>query len=285
MPWYSEIYALLAQHFFGWRDVVEIALFSILIYSFSLWLKRDKQKHLLLYFYGYCCIVLGAYWAQLPTVSFLLFITSPIAIMLFIMMHQETLQKNFVMLRNIMPATAGKTDWLETLIRTALVAANNNKSVHCVIEHTDSLSSYLTTPLPLHTQIQKNILAMILESETFETDKLLWLNSKGLLLGMNAHWSTQLEDAWLDNGAKKLAAWEQDALFFTAQSDAIVFNINPQTRLFSIFAQGKIFNNINAPLALKTIEKYISVSSKDKKQKEMKHEAQFKNNSTGQHTT
>jgi len=279
MHWYTELYNILTHHLFGWRDVVEIALFSTLIYAFSLWLKCDKQKDLLYYFYGYCAIVLGAYHAQLPTVSFLLFATSPIVIMLFIVIHQETLQKNFVMLRNIMPATVGTTDWLETLIRTVLIAANNNKTVTCVIEHTDSLATIMSSPLAMHIDLEKNMLAMILDSESFEQDKPLWINSKGQLLGMNAVWTETVQQEWLDDAIKNLSYAQQEALFFTTKSDAVVLSVNPQTRMFCIIVQGKIFDNINAPHALKTVASYITHSAKTKNQKEHSREIYIKNKS------
>ncbi|MCX5921968.1 MAG: hypothetical protein NTX86_01440 [Candidatus Dependentiae bacterium] len=284
MSWHSLLSTFMpANIFFGWRNAAEIILFSTLIYYFSLWLKQDKQKNLLFNFYGYCGILLGSYYLQLPTVTYLLFITAPIAVMLFILFHQDVLQKNFVTLRNIMPARMGDADWLETLVRSCLVAANNNKEIYCVIEHKDSLVTLLNTPLALYTDIQKNVLSMMLESVTFEQHNMLWVNSTGRLLGINATWNNSLHDTPNAESVKDMLPWQQDALFFTAKTDAVVFSINPIKRTFSIVTQGKTFNDIPAPHALKTIQKYL-ITPTVSQHKEIIHEAQRKNNNNKQHS-
>jgi hypothetical protein len=255
MPW-NTIQAL-SSFFYDWRDVIEIVFFSSIVYYFSLWLKKDRQKNLLLYFYVYCSILLISHHAHLATVSSFLFITAPIACMLFILFHQELLQRNFVALRAIKADPIEHGDWLETLLRTVLVAVNNNKEIQCIIEHNDSLSSVLNTPMPLYADLQKNLLDMLLESDAFDQHKMIVVNSHGRLLGINASWNTQLQENWLADELKSKEKWQQDALFFTAKTDAVVFRITPATRLFDIVAQGKILNSVNAALAVKTIQKYV----------------------------
>jgi hypothetical protein len=258
MPWYDSIKFI--YNFLTINDVVEIALISGAIYYFSRWLRNDKQKNLLLYFYSYCTLLLGSYWIELNSASAFLWITAPIGLMLFILFHQESLQKNFVMLRNSVPLNEPKLrgEWLETLIGTCLAAANNNKTIHCVIEHKDSLNEMITAHLPLYADVQKNLLSMLLDSENFDQSKILWLNSHGRLLGLNADWNQQLEESWMAPNVKALDAWQQDALFYSAKTDAIVFRLNPKTRMFDIVAHGKTFNGVNAALTLKTIEKYVT---------------------------
>lgn len=258
MPWYDSFEFI--YKFLTIQDILEITLISGAIYYFSRWLRNDRQKNLLLYFYSYCTLLLGCYWLELSVASTFLWATAPIALLLFIIFHQESLQKNFVMLRNSAPLHEPKAqgDWLETLIGNCLIAANNNKSIYCVIEHKDNLNDILTASLPLYADVQKNLLSMLLESETFDQTKLLWINSHGRLLGLNATWNQNLEESWMAQNVKALDAWQQDALFFTVKTDAIVFKLNPKTRTFDIVAHGKTFNGINASLTLKTIEKYLT---------------------------
>lgn len=264
MPWNSSL--AFVYQFFTWRDLFEIALISGAIYYFSRWLRNDRQKNLLLYFYSYCFLLLSCQWLELSVASTFLWITCPVTLILFIVFHQDALQKNFVMLRNSVPINQPSIhdDWLEILIGTSLIAANNNKTIYCVIEHKDNLNAIITAGLPLYADAQKNLLSMLLESETFDQSKLLWINSHGRLLGINAIWNQQLEESWITDNVKSLDAWQQDALFFTAKTDAIVFKLCPKSRAFDIVAHGKTFNKINASLALKTIEKYLTIETHKK---------------------
>ena len=266
MTWHLGLYHFFSSIIFSWRDIAEIIFFSSIIYYVSLWLKKDKQKHLLLYFYSYCTLMLSMYHAQLPTATFFLFITAPIACVIFVLIHQETLQKNFVMLRSIKPAHIAHHDWLETLMRSCLVAANNNKKVHCVIEVNDSLHTIIHAPCNIHADIQKDLLSMLLESDSFDQDKFIWLNAQGKLLGMNASWNSQPQQEWLNESAKTYTQWQHDALFFTQKTDALIISISPSNRLFSIVTQSKLFTDITAPHALKTIEKYLNTSSTNQKE-------------------
>ena len=283
MPWYNTLYHDLTT-LFSIKDCIEIALCSLAIYYFSLWLKQDRQKNLLFSFYGYSAIVFGCYYASLPTLTLFLFITAPLAIMLFILFHQELLQRNFIALATINATPSEhESDWLETVIRACLVAINNNKTVYGVIEHRDSLASMLTTTMPLYADIQKNVLAMTLESSSYDQEKLLWLTAQGKLLGINTHWNSSPSDIVASNGVTMLALWQQEALFFTHKTDAIVFSINPTSRTFTLIAQGKIVEHVNAAHALTTIKKFLSTTSNLKG--DTAHEIQSKKQSQEQRNT
>lgn len=258
MPWYSNLYHTLAA-LFTFKDIAEILLISSALYYFSLWLKQDRQKNLLFSFYGYCAAVFGCYALGLQTLTLLLFVTCPIALMLFIVFHQELLQKNFIALATInIAAQEQESDWLAIVIRACLVAINHNKTVYGVIEHRDSLASMLTTDMPLYTDIQQNVLTMALESSAYDQEKMLWINAQGKLLGINTHWNVSATDIVTSNNAAMLALWQQEALFFTHKTDAIVFFIAPSTRTFTLVAQGKIVEHVNANHALTTIKKYLT---------------------------
>lgn len=270
MPWYHTI----ISHF-SLIDSIEIIFFSIGIYYFSLWLKQDRQKNLLFSFYGYCSIVFSCYYLNLPTLTLFLFITAPIAIMLFILFHQELLQKNFIALAAINALKPEEeNDWLETVIRGCLIAINNNKTIYGVIENKDSLASMLTCHMPLYADIQKNVLAMTLESSSYDQEKMLWITAQGKLLGINTQWNNSPSDIIASNNVAMLALWQQEALFFTHKTDAIIFSINPSSRSFTLIAQGKIVNQVSAAHALTTIRKFIS--SKPNLKGDIAHEIKFK---------
>ncbi len=252
----SDIFSI-DYYFFGWRDAVEILTFSTLFYWVSRWLKRDKQKNLVGYFYSYCALCFTAYFAQLPTMTTFLFMFAPVMIIFFLLMHQETLQKNFVALRNITPAKLANSQWLDTLVRTCLVAINNNKEVMCVIEQHDNLTDFIDTSLTMHTDLNKDLLNMMLASETFDATKMIWLNTNGHVLGVNSTWKNQPRDEALSDDVKKLEPWKQDALFFTNKTDALVFKVDPKSRTFDIVVSGKTYDNISSNHTLKMIKKHV----------------------------
>lgn len=233
---------------FLWRDAAEIIFFAAIIYYFSLWLRKDRQKNLLGYFYSYIILILASHHAQLSTMHTVLLICAPIACVLFIIAHQEILQRNLVALRNIVPAHRNDQtgDWLEALMRSFLVAASNNKELSCIIENYDSLEQFILTEQQLNIPIKKNVLDLVFESTVFDATRMVWTNSHGTILAVNAELITADNNNWL-----------QQAVFITAKTDAIIFNVCPTTRNFTIIASGQIYNNITALHALSTIKKYL----------------------------
>lgn len=247
--------------FFTWRAIVEILFFSSLFYQFSLWLKKDINNHLLPYWFGYCLIGYAAYCLELPLMSSSLFLFSPVLMMLFIMMHQEQLQKNFVALRNITPAQKHTADWLEELIRSCITAMNNNASVICIIERTDNLSPFITTPFILNAEIHSPSCNMLIMNESYDQNKMIWIHEKGILKGINCSWHIQQEEI-VRNTTTELPLWQQDALFFTTKLDAITFSIDPHNRNFTIISRGKTYKNIHAHNALVFIKKLLTTTEK-----------------------
>jgi len=240
------------------KDLVEILFFTIVLYRFSLWLKKDLQKNLVPYLYAYTSAMILAYYVPLPTVNYFLLIGAPVALILLITIHQEMLQKNFIALKNYIPAKIDHTDWLETLIRSSLIAINNNQSIRCVIEGTDNLQQFITTPLTLHADIKQELLDIIFSSPTYTENTLIWLNAHGTIKGINAHWHVNYDDDWLSHDMQKLEQWKQDAIFFTHKTDALIFNITPTTRTFELIVRGKVFENVSAPHIMYLIKKYLN---------------------------
>jgi len=245
---------------FSWRDVVEILFLSFCVYYFSLWLKKDRQKNLLGYFYTYCLVTLCAHGLELTSISYFLVLCAPVAIVCLTLIHQKTLQKNFVTMRNMLPKQDEENvGWLDVIFRTCLIALNNNKQIHCVIERADSLKEIVTTPLALHADVKKELLDILFESSSYDSSKMLWVNAQGKILGINASWDEELhEEEWTSPAAKQEHKWQQDALIFTAKTDALVFRVNPNKRSFDVVIQGKTFEQLSAANALKCISNYLN---------------------------
>jgi len=247
-----------AHNLIGWREALEIISFSAIIYYFSVWLKKDQHNNLLGYFYAYCLLTATTYTLDLVSLTHMLCLAAPVALLIFIMVHQQTLQKNFVTLRTFSPAQKENSDWLDAVIRSCLIAINKNKEVICIIEHHDSLRDHLSTAIPLQATIKEDLLTLIIESQTFDQQRLLWINSQGTLLGFNAQWNIGIDEQWIAQEAKEIAPFKQDALFATAKTDAVLIHISPTTRLFTIIMKGKIFEQVSAGNAVPFIKKYLS---------------------------
>ena len=143
-------------YLFSAQSLLEILFFSTVFYYFSLWLRRDRRTNLLPLFYGYCATAMIAQAVGMTSVCQFLFMFAPVTLMLFIIVHQETLQKNFIVSKNITPAK--NHDWLNILMQSLLTTTHKNRSVICVIEKQDMLNTLLASPVTLNTGVQKDLL-------------------------------------------------------------------------------------------------------------------------------
>lgn len=253
----------------GWRDVVEIIFFSLIVYGLQLWLRHDTQKPLLGYWYTYCGLWIGASFLDLSTITLGLLVLLPATITLFALIHQRTLQKNYLALRTVHAQQPLPDNWLDVLMQTALININRNTSLYAVIEHQDSLETMLTTSLPLHATLKKELLVLLLDSVTLDNEKYFWVTTRGLIRGINATWSNPIDAI---NTPKIRAEWQQDALFFTAVTDAIVLHANCTDRTFTIVAKGAIVENMTAHNAQRYIKNhYLAQPSSSAKKEESIH--------------
>lgn len=256
--------------FDSWRDALEILFFSTVFYHLTRWLKADTNRNLLPYFYGTLAIGLVSHLCTLSTVSHFLFLFAPSAVALFILMHQDTLERNIVAVKNITTDTALLTDWIETLVRACLTQMNDNRTVVCVIENHDSLTPFLECQLPLHASINDTLLNILYQS-TLTTDKdMLWILYNGTLKGVNAAWkhTRQLSSDYVNNTNQ---VWKYDAQLYTSKTDCFLLCANPLNRSFTLIAEGIITENIPAHTVASHIKKHISHFSGTTKKKGVLH--------------
>ncbi len=193
--WYFSI--------FCWQDIVEIVFFAGSIFYLSLWLKQDTNQSLLAIFYGYCGAFLMAYHLELFTVSTALITFAPIAVAICLILHQSTLQKNFIALHNITTATNMREDWLEIIMRSALVALGENKPLTGVIEKKQALDTLITSDHPFDCPVSEGLFHVLLHSAAFNTQKMIWIDHNGKLKAINATWKKNSVDEWLAQEVKE----------------------------------------------------------------------------------
>jgi hypothetical protein len=167
----------------------------------------------------------------------------PTAITMFVLIHQRTLQKNYLALRAVTPPQSEPDNWLDVLMQTALHHINAHKPLLAVIEQQDALDTMLNAQLPLQACIKKELLLVLLDSVPADSDQLLWISTHGKIRGINATWNTHADTVPL---SPSLPAWQQDALFFTAVTDALVLYAQSEHRSFTIIFKGTIVENMSA---------------------------------------
>jgi hypothetical protein len=226
-------------------DIVEISIYSTSIFIFCKWLATDKTKNLLLYFFAYCTLALCAWIAQLPTLTPFLFTYAPIALLLFIVLHEKTLQRNLVTLCSITPARDASSDWIDTVLSSCLTTINANKLITIVIEQNNALDHFLNAPFVINADINKEIFDLLLTSTSYDENKLIWITSKGQIRGINVDWIADQNT-------------QNEALFYTTQSDALILHAHPINRMFMLTYNGKEIKNLSAHHIRTLIKKQLS---------------------------
>ena len=246
-------------HLFTWTDSIEILVFSLLIYYFSLWLKADNKKNLLFMFYAYCLVIGISYTTHLTTLHTVSLYYAPVVLLLLIITHQHILQRNFIQLKNIKPILPKSSiDWLNLIIRCCLQTLNKKKSLMFIIEQQDSLETYFTTMITIQCQINGDILPMLINSPSFEHEKIIWITNQGSLKAINCTWHNAHDYVLFQAETKNIETWKQDALLYTAKTDAVALYCCPKTGSFTILAQGKIIENLRAESCLRILKQFIT---------------------------
>lgn len=222
------------------RDIFEIAFYSSCIFIFCTWLKTDKTKNLLGYFFIYSALSLLAWVIQLPTLTAFLFSYAPVALLLFIILHEKTLQRNVVALRSITPAQHTSSDWIDTVISSCLSAINGNKKITIIIENKDALDHFLNSPFMINADISKNMFDIVVASSSYDQEKMIWISTNGKIKAFNTAWII-----------------DQEVLLY---SDSVIISAHHANRTFTFSHYGKETTNISAQHIRAMIKKQLSIS-------------------------
>lgn len=260
MQWLSEIISFIKQewYFFSWRDAVEIIFFSTVAYLVIRWLKEDEQKNLVGPFYGYFALIVITYFLGLGGIFTALLISLPAGAMLFILLHQRTLQKNYITLKTLTPKIEATDQWLEELIQASLRGINRNKTIICLIERQQSLKTLLNARCTFNAPITRELLDLLLNTATSnEATITLWATQTGTLIAINPRWLVTYDEVWVSEELKTLHKNRQDTLVITQKSDAIATILSPESRLFDVLEGGKSYDNISAGYAFSLTKQMI----------------------------
>lgn len=228
------------------QDLIEILFFASCFYYLARWLSQDKEKKLLLSFYGYCALLLVSHIAQLTTINAVLFLFSPAILIGFMLMHQTLLQRNMVSLKNITAAQkAAPADWLSPVIRLAITMLHRHKTITILIEHTDALAMLVKAEYSIDAPINNDILFMIATQP--QSSNMLWIRTDGTIRGVNTQWKES-------DGSD----WAADALLYTSANDSMVLVIDGLQENCMLAHNGTIEQGLSIDQADQTIRKKIN---------------------------
>lgn len=237
------------------KNSAEIITLSSFFYYFSSWLKKDKEKNLIWYFYSYCFLFFGSWYLELFVINTFMVYTGPLIFLLVVIIHQDILQRNFISMKKTIPTTKN-SEYVEELIRAGLNTLNKNKTFYCVLEHSYELKPFIAADFFLKADINQTYLSYLIDNPHFDQKKFIWCSTRGYVLATNAHWKIHQTQSPVELSFRQ-NQWKEDALLITAKTDAYVIKGNPSSRLFDLVSNGKIHEQLSAPQIVQLLKKYL----------------------------
>lgn len=234
------------------KDSIEVVALILICYYFLRLLKTDEQQPLIGYFYAYALFWGVCYLAQLNTLVSLFEHTFAPVCMFFMLIHQKTLQKNFISLCKVKPAQKEQSDWLQEIIRFCLQA---NTDLYFLVEHKQSVHDLVTINEPMHAQINTTLLQFLHHCPDIEPDQYMLIDTLGTLHGIHVQWKKPL--ALTDINDHELTK----ASYYLMHSDAFVIHYHYEQRLFAIVMRDTIYNNLTTAQILQSINHYLASES------------------------
>lgn len=235
------ITSMYLQHFFliyTWQDIVEIMVFSWGLYKSMTILAYDSQKPLLRYFLLYSTLIIFSYTFNCTTLQTLLLITAPALSTFFILIHQDTLQRNFVALYR--PAVSLKKEiWHLALIQFCQKQASKNYSSAFILEKKQNIESLLTITIPCHATFSNLLGELLYSSPAVYEHHYLLIEFNGTIRGINV----SINSHTILNNEEIIHDKE---LFLTAKTDALILHMDATTLTFTCIHNNKKITDLSA---------------------------------------
>jgi len=245
-----------------WRDLVEVTFFASLFYGVSCWLARDRANNLLPYFYGYCVAGLAAYFAGLQLIAAFLFFCAPAAAMIFILVHSQTLQRNFITHKREVQEAAPE-GWVEALVSASLAAASDGKDVHAVVECTDAIAPFLFAQTTIGAPVDRSLLQVLFASPSYDASRMVWVASDGRLAAINVchRQSILANPATVRCQGDAVCEWREDSALLSSKTDALFFRLDATNRRFVVVSGGVVCDDLEMTHALYEIKNHVQAVS------------------------
>ncbi|MFZ5954055.1 MAG: hypothetical protein ACOYT8_03095 [Candidatus Dependentiae bacterium] len=240
------------------RDIIEISFYFMIIYRLSLWLAKDNSN-LIFWFWGYSCSLLVAYLINIPTTILFLVFLWPLFITLLFIVHQETIQKNFIALAKI-PQQINNKNWLNILIKESLITTHRNKQVLCIIETNFNIHSYIENPLPVHSLITPDLITLITHSEFYNQNKFILIDQEGYLRGINVTIPSIANTLSLGENKNSIEHFTT----FSFKLKNLIVRASSSTHTFDMVIEGKIYLKMTALQTQELLQTYFSSINQQK---------------------
>lgn len=243
MTWFNTWLSI-----FYLNDIVEIVLLSTGVFLFSRWCTFDKQKPLIIYFYAFCLGAIGLCALDLPTIHDILQVSWPGLFIVFIVLHEHTLQKNYIARKAVIPVrTIAQHDWIPLALRAGLKAAAHHKELIFVVQGVQVVDDFITCATVLNSPVSKELLDMLIESAHIKKGSLIMLDRHGTILGVNGSWKKE----------RLVSRWDEYAVELTGHTDAVVYAIDGATRECAIVAHGACVTGVGSDKTELIIAQYV----------------------------
>lgn len=273
MPFISIFYDALQDilSFHSYSDYIEILILTSVIYFFQKWLSLDTQKNLLLLFHCYCFFLISIYYYSLPTISLISFYSIPLVFLFFIIIHQNTLQKNFITLQKIADKPSSLTiNWIQELVQLALQSLNLKRDIIFVIEGKESLTNLISCSSAFYADFKKDIIEILLDKHIVSPHTFVWLTYNGKCVSINNTWNYEIEKEFINQNSTLNTHWKLYGGHISLKTDALIFKINSLSRNFDVILKGKIVEQISAEQLLKILIKYCETQVLEESTKSFK---------------
>jgi hypothetical protein len=244
-----------------WQDWFELMLITFFLYRIHFWLSQDRRTPLLALGYGYCCFLLISYYAPLPTMVHLIPIITPAMLVMIILLHKQTLQRDLIPYKNhdIQSNTNSGAEWLITVLRSALTTINDTQTVIVLFEYTDELAPFVQTPYVLHTPVHPELLALLLHRSIYQSNTMLWITHKGTIVSTKATW--RLPTSYrIPDTIEAIEQLKDLAHIYSLKTNGLVCIIHQKTRTATLIAHGFLWDAITMQQAHAIIAKHLNIS-------------------------
>ena len=238
---------------YKWQDFFEILVMSSVLYKIIIILAQDTQKPLLRNFYLYLSLVFIAYSYDCLTLQILLLISAPALLTFFILIHQETLQKNFVALYR--PAiTVKKEPWHHSLIQLCQKQASKNQSLSCIIEKKQNLESLVIGGVTCHSSFSFAFCEILCASPLLFTEQFILFEHDGTIRRINAEIYPHgiLHHEFSEN---------ERELFLTAKTDALILKMDSHTLTFTCIHNNKKVAHLSAHTTQNILNAFFEIKT------------------------
>jgi hypothetical protein len=148
----------------------------------------------------------------------------PTASMLFILLHQEQLQKNFITMTHKKSMPTIQHDITAALLQIGLHNSLRKKSSFFIIEGNQNLDSLMHTSLPMHIPVQTELINALCSSSVYQEHTALWFHFDGTIKGIN----TYIPHLYKNQQPHTMQTQQETAAILSAKTDCFMLFCCPE---------------------------------------------------------